>query len=207
MNIAKPALVVLVLIVAALAVGKIFWEQELKYTKPTPVPVGYSTIPVNKVLDLGIDSFRRSQKPRHLHFYNPHCPCSKFNKSHCTSLVNEYEGKIDFYIIIPSENDLESIREEFGPSVSVIADTDNKIADTCGVYSTPQAVLIDKQGKLYYRGNYNKARYCTDKSTNFAQLAIDSLLQNKAAPNFGLLSTTSYGCELDAKNWFYALSY
>ena len=72
MNRVKPALVVLMLLVAALAVGKIFWEQELKYTKPTPVPVGYSIIPVNMVLELGIDSFRKSQKPRHLHFYNPH---------------------------------------------------------------------------------------------------------------------------------------
>jgi thioredoxin-related protein len=206
MNIVKSAVVVLIFIAAILTVGKIFWEQELKYAKPTPLPEEYNTVPLNKVLDLELNSLQKSENPKHLHFYNPDCPCSKFNKSHYASLVNKYEDKIDFYIIIPSEDQLGSIKEEFGQSVSVIADTDSEIADKCGVYSTPQAVLIDKEGRLYYRGNYNKARYCTSKSTNFAQLAIDLLLENKPAPDFGALSTTAYGCELNAKNWFYTLT-
>lgn len=30
------------------------------------------------------------------------------------------------------------------------------IAISCGVYSTPQAVIIDGNGQLFFRGNYNK---------------------------------------------------
>jgi hypothetical protein len=66
----------------------------------------------------------------------------------------------------------------------------------CGVYSTPQAVIIDRNQKLYFRGNYNKSRYCTDKSSNFGQMAIDSILKNKAEPHMSELATIAYGCQL-----------
>lgn len=207
MNAVKPTLIVLILVAAIVAIGKIFWEQELKYTKPTPVPEGYRSVPIKTVVDLGFAAFRDSQKPKHLHFYNPDCPCSKFNLSHYSSLVQKYQGSIDFYVVIPSKDQLAGAKEEFGANVSVIADTDKHIARECGVYSTPQAVLIDKDGKLYYRGNYNKTRYCTNRSSNYAELAIESLLANKEVPEFGALATTAYGCELDTKSWFYALTY
>jgi hypothetical protein len=62
------------------------------------------------------------------------------------------------------------------------------------VYSTPQAVLFDGDNKLYYRGNYNKSRFCTDKQTNFAQMAIDSLLSNRTNLITDKAALKSYGC-------------
>ncbi len=59
-----------------------------------------------------------------------------------------------------------------------------------------QAALIDPDGRLYFRGNYNKSRYCTLKNSNFARMAIDSLLAGAPAPGLGELATKSYGCEL-----------
>ncbi len=73
---------------------------------------------------------------------------------------------------------------------------DPSIANACGVYSTPQAVLLDRQHKLYYRGNYNRSRYCTDVRTNYAQMAIDTLLANNSLPLFDASAFRSYGCQL-----------
>lgn len=206
MNLIKSAVIIFIFTAALLSIGKVFWEQELKYTKPTPVPKGHLSVPVNQVLDLDIDPFQKSAKPKHLHFFNPDCPCSKFNLSHFTSLVKEYSKEIDFYIVIPSDEHLNGVAEQFNNAIPVIADPDGKLANSCGVYSTPQAVIIDTNGKLYYRGNYNKARYCTNMSSNYAQLAINSLLAGKPAPHLGILSTTSYGCELGEKSWFSSFS-
>ncbi len=80
--------------------------------------------------------------------------------------------------------------------VPYLIDAEGEIAAKCGVYSTPQAVLIDSKSQLYYRGNYNRARYCTDRKSNYAQMVIDSLLAQKTAPDFGLNATQAYGCGL-----------
>jgi len=89
---------------------------------------------------------------------------------------------------------LEDVQDKFGLDIPIIFD--KEIAVSCGVYSTPQAVIIDPDNKLYYRGNYNKSRYCTLKSSNYAQMAIDSFLVNCTKPVFAESATKSYGCQL-----------
>jgi hypothetical protein len=80
--------------------------------------------------------------------------------------------------------------------VPVLVDKGEKLAKACGVYSTPQATIIQTDNKLYFRGNYNRSRYCTDKNSNFVQMALDSLIAFKAAPHFSALATQSYGCSI-----------
>lgn len=73
---------------------------------------------------------------------------------------------------------------------------DGTLAAAVGAYSTPQAAVLDADGHLAYRGNYNVTRYCRDRSTEFARLAIDSVLSGVAAPAFPAAATTAYGCPL-----------
>src|SRR5262249_46492721 len=42
-----------------------------------------------------------------------------------------------------------------------------------GVYSTPQAVLLDAKSHIVFRGNYNVSRYCTDPRTEFVRIALE----------------------------------
>ncbi len=74
---------------------------------------------------------------------------------------------------------------------------DGSIADSFGVYATPQAVIL-KDGKLIYRGNYNKARFCTDKDTYFPEIILDSLLNNKQLPIMSSAASKAYGCNLNS---------
>jgi hypothetical protein len=87
-----------------------------------------------------------------------------------------------------------------------VTDAHQKIAEACGVYSTPQAVIIDRDNKLFYRGNYNASRYCTSKATNFAELSLIALLNKRPAPVFSIAATQAYGCELSEEKSFVELS-
>lgn len=181
-------------------IAYLFWHEDWKYSLPTPVPKDYRPVKPGSLVMLE-DKIRSGNKPLFLHFFNPDCPCSRFNIPHFRSLVRKYGDRISFAAVIVSPDNghtAEAIRKKFDVDVPVLFDA--SIADSCGVYSTPQAVLLDKEHRLYYRGNYNKSRYCADKNTNFAQMAIDSLLGNRVAYAADAAALKSYGCSLPACN-------
>lgn len=173
-----------------------FWYNEWKYSLPTPVPQNYSNVKLGSHINLEgkIDA---GDKPVLIHFFNPDCPCSKFNIPHFKSLVKKYNGQMSFAVVVinkTSHYTAAEIKEKYDLDVPVTCDT--TIAATCGVYSTPQAVILDAGSNLYYRGNYNRSRYCTDKSSEFAQMAIDSLLNNNTRPLFSQYALKAYGCQI-----------
>ncbi len=192
----KISLVILVLTGITLAIGYLFYTQELQYWKPTPIPDGYVEVPIGITLE--VDEFQSGRK-KFIHFYNPDCPCSKFNFQSYKSLLNNYSEDFDCYAVIQESLDgIKSSNLDFLKklNVTLIADKKKQIATACGVYATPQIVLLDENNKLYYRGNYNQSRYCTSKVTSFAQIAIDSLLV-KSQFHFPQSAFTAYGCPLE----------
>ena len=179
-------------------ISYMFWHNEWKYTLPTPVPKNYTDVKIGTHIDLTNKLKAESGKPVFIHFFNPDCPCSKFNVPHFQSLIKKYGNEFTFAVVVFTKNKdytAQTIRDKFGLDVPVLFDT--TIAGACGVYSTPQAVIIDKEQKLYYRGNYNKSRFCSDKNSNYAQMAIDSLLQNDPHPTFNQNALQAYGCQLN----------
>lgn len=192
----RYAIVIVALSLILAAIGYIFWQNELKYSLPTPVPKNYAPLARGSRPDLSPELRAEAGKPLFIHFFNPNCPCSKFNIPHVRSLVKRYGDKISFAIVVLSDDKftVEQIQDRLDMEVPV--SFDKGIADACGVYSTPQAVLLDEHHDLYYRGNYNKSRYCTQKNSNYAQQAIDSMLANDTDPVFNQLALKAYGCEL-----------
>lgn len=180
------------LIIAFLAMGAIFWRQELKYQLPTPVPTDYKNVAHGASID---KTLLPPASAYFLHFYNPDCPCSRFNARHVKSLIRQFHDSVSMYIVVPSSQALTQAQREF-EGQNFIVDNTQAIAKACGVYATPQAVIIDHEGKLFYRGNYNRARYCTAKASNFAELSLVALLNKQPSPAFGWMATQSYGCEL-----------
>ncbi|MBA3683083.1 MAG: redoxin domain-containing protein [Bacteroidetes bacterium] len=194
----KKLFVYLSLALISLGIVVVFWKQELVYNLPTPQPCNYKPVEVGQALVIPYN-IEKKNKPLFLHFFNPECPCSRFNIKHFKALIRDYGKQVDFKVVIQSTDSTlsaDEIKDEFDLDVECILDRDKKIANSCGVYSTPQAVLTDVTGNLYYRGNYNKARYCTNKTSDFAQIAIDSLLKNSNKPIFSALATRPYGCTL-----------
>lgn len=192
----RKILVITWIIVLFGAIGALFWYNELQYQLPTPVPVNYKAVNPGELVKLNAKLKVDTTKPLFLHFFNPVCPCSRFNMKMFKSLVAQYGQKVNFVIVVISSHDYtaDEIREKFDLKIPVTFD--QSIATACGVYSTPQVALIDNKGKLYYRGNYNISRYCTDEKTNYAKQAINGLLANNTRLIFNKFALTSYGCRL-----------
>ena len=110
--------------------------------------------------------------------------------------MRQYGGQVKFVIVVMNNKyyTAKAIQEKFDLDVPVLFDAE--IATSCGVYSTPQAVLLDREHKLYYRGNYNSSRYCTDEKTSYAKIAIAGLLHDHARLIFSQLALRAYGCRL-----------
>jgi hypothetical protein len=174
----------------------LFWYNDWKYNLPTPVPANYHAVNQGQYISLPSTIKNDPGKPVFLHFFNPSCPCSRFNIPHFRSLVDQYDSSINFAIVVQSNKVFteKEIQQKFGVDIPVLSDT--SIAAACGVYSTPQAVIIDTNQHLFYRGNYNKTRYCADKKTEFAKIALEELLRGNLEATFDSLAVKAYGCQL-----------
>lgn len=193
----KKVIAIAVLLLTFTGISVLFWYSEWRYSLPTPIPAQYQAIATGTPIDISAKFSTKKNKPVFLHFFNPDCPCSRFNIPHFKELATTYGNQISFAVVVMTKDKdytEDYIRKKFGLTVPVLFDT--SLAHDCGVYSTPQAVLITADQKLYYRGNYNRSRYCTDKKSNYAQTAIDSLLANRQEPAFNNYALTAYGCSL-----------
>jgi hypothetical protein len=176
-------------------IAVIFWQQEYQYRLPAPVPANYQAVPVGQAVSVRGFS-HLPQGPLFLHFYNPDCPCSRFNARHLKSLIRQYGDSVRLFIVVPTREAKHKAVSEFGDGQDYLVDDQLQLAHAYGVYATPQAVLVDREGKLFYRGNYNKSRYCTTKATNYAELALVALLNHQNPPAFDFFATEAYGCSL-----------
>src|ERR1044071_3380234 len=137
----RKAAVILILTVIFCAIASLFWFNEWKYSLPTPVPKSYHEVKQGDSIHIKLAS--ENGKPVFLHFFNPGCPCSRFNIPHFTSLVKEYNAKINFAVVVMNKDSsytAEEIQDKFGIRVPILFD--KTIAVSCGVYSTPQAVIL-----------------------------------------------------------------
>jgi thiol-disulfide isomerase/thioredoxin len=196
----KKTITIVWLLVIFSGMAYIFWYTDWKYSLPTPVPKQYHPVGTGAFVDLGGKLAVSGDKPVFLHFFNPDCPCSRFNMPYFKSLVRKYGDKVSFGIVVLNNKDYtaKEIQNKF--DVDIPVSFDSTIAAACGVYSTPQAVLLDATRRLYYRGNYNRSRYCTDTRSNYAQMAIDSLFRNISRPVFSGFALKAYGCQLPVCN-------
>lgn len=182
-----------------------FWYQDWRYSLPTPRPPHLRETPLGTFIDIpmvtGIDLIHRSKRPVLLHFFNPDCPCSRFNIDHVRALHQQFADRVDFVAVLEGVH-ADQLRQQFARldfPLSVIVDTDRSLADSTGVYATPQAVILDRERRLHYCGNYNASRYCIAPQTEYARLALEDLLQETTtlAPRSAAASRP-YGCPLPA---------
>ncbi|HLQ37026.1 MAG TPA: redoxin family protein [Planctomycetota bacterium] len=193
-------------LVAALALllfaGVILWREDLRYSLPTPRPPALAQPAFGAQL-LAAPALAPLRpllrgRPLLLHFYNPDCPCSRFNVQHLQQLQRNYQDRVDFVAVLQSDDPAAAAATFAGLALAMpgLPDRGGAIAAAFGVYSTPQAVLLDAGGRLFFRGNYNSARYCIDRRTAFAQAAIERLLVGRPPPPDDPRAGVAYGCEL-----------
>ncbi|WP_340153758.1 hypothetical protein [uncultured Marivirga sp.] len=199
----RVALAGLLILSVLTGIGLIFWHQEWKFSKPTPIPAGYSSLQRGDSVSKNVLSSLEigEEDQAFIHFYNFDCPCSRFNIKEFQNLVIQYGSKVKFLAVLETvernESEIEEFREKYSLGIDIHLDREGVIASELGVYSTPQAVLIKNQ-QVYFSGNYNKARFCTTQNTKFASIALSAMVSDKEPPVFPELASIAYGCELPA---------
>ncbi|MDH5365916.1 MAG: hypothetical protein OEW67_02960 [Cyclobacteriaceae bacterium] len=186
-------------------IGYLFWTNELQYVTPTEKPKNYVEVKIMDKVNLEEAFKSPNKKPFFIHYYNPYCPCSKFNYNYYQELSLKYQDEFNMFLVIREmdKDVVDEIKRKIKTKATLIIDEGGTIAEQTGVYSTPQAVLLNSDYTLYFRGNYNRTRYCTVKNFNFAEMAMDSLLAGNPAPEFGFFSNTAYGCSLSKEREFH----
>ena len=176
-----------------------FWQFDLRYALPTPVPSHLHRLPLGAAVAAppAVARHLHADRPALLHFYNAECPCSRFNLDHLRALVRDFSARVDIVAVV--EGDDAAVVDDFlavGLGIPCVFDAGGAVAALCGVYSTPQAVVLAPGGRLFYRGNYNHKRFCAERHTEFARIALEALLAGRGLPLLPAAATTAYGCEL-----------
>ena len=87
------------------AIGAIFWYQDIQYSLPTPRPSAWHPVAVGTRIALPPDiealRARNPGKPLFMHFFNPSCPCSRFNVDHVRQLAAAFGQDVVFVACTP----------------------------------------------------------------------------------------------------------
>lgn len=196
MPVTKYVFTLLLLSVCFVSISWIFWEVDIQYRKPTPVPNDFQPVGQVHFSNLDIQLEDSDKNYTLIHFYNPDCPCSKFNLKHIKELQFKYGSKLNIVAVVPPWGDLKKAENQCKFMNQVLLDDDYQLAQTCGVYSTPQAVLFNPLGQMVYKGNYNLNRYCTNKETQFVRLALEQSLADEPSLTLAQQNLPAYGCSI-----------
>lgn len=186
-------------------IARAFWVTDWQYSLPTPRPEGLVQIPVGSrpPLPSVIAALRRQDRPLAINFANPKCPCTEFNLEQVRQLQQRFGGKVDFVTVLESRSDSAGAEKEFRSMhlrMPVVYDREGDVSAALGVYGTPQAAILDSRGRLYFRGNYNQSRYCTEESSEYVRLALIALAEGRALPALPAEATIAYGCPLPRRS-------
>ena len=98
------------------AIGWVFWQQDLQYARPTPRPANWHR-PANGAaiaLPASIAAIRAAHpgQPLLLHFFNPDCPCSRFNVDHVRDLQARFGRQVTFVAVL-AEGEATAMRRAY----------------------------------------------------------------------------------------------
>jgi hypothetical protein len=138
-----------------------------------------------------------------INFASATCPCTGFNLDHLRELQQRFAAKVDFVLVLESSADAAGEHDEFGSMhlhMPVVYDHGGEVSAGLGVYGTPQAAILDGHGRLYFRGNYNRSRFCTEESSEYVRIELKALTEDRALPTVPTEATITYGCPLSRRS-------
>ena len=194
-------------LVAALSIGLLAGQQEALAAK-NAAPIGQAapafTLPdVTTGDDVSLESHKG--KVVVLMFHSINCPYYKMHTDKgydrvFLPMVESYKDKDVVFIGInanknESTDKIKAYTEKHNINYTVLKDEGNKIADAYGAKVTPHVMVIDKEGKLRYRGGVEKASRnpanCGSSDTQYLAPVIDALLKGSEPP---YTETDPVGC-------------
>ena len=132
-----------------------------------------------------------SQKIWHVYvFIGEECPVCNYMGKPLQALADEYHDRVSFHAVFPLRKSTDSSAADFKMQYGLddfetLLDKDLGITRALGATVTPEAVITDDQGNVYYRGRINSAYYAPGKMKhsnikNDLDLALEALLSGKS---------------------------
>ena len=154
------------------------------------------TLKIQDSLDKLTGNANESNVPTVFNFWDPDCPCTRFNEAHVRDIMNAYQQQGIRFVIVPryeNETDKERTlllaRKTFGANALVT--TDDQMTLQQAVPSSPAVAVTDASGRLAYFGPYSVGAFCGPTGGAFVEKTLDSLLLNT---NPRTLNTVAFGC-------------
>jgi peroxiredoxin len=138
-----------------------------------------------------------------LFFILPDCPISNSYAPEIRRICTDYEKKkIAFFVVHPDPDvtlaQAKAHAKEYGYTFPVLRDPAHILVKKAGVTTAPEVAVLDKDGKVAYKGriddwwvDYGKRR--GEATRHDLRDALDAILRGAAVPH---PTTTAIGCPL-----------
>jgi peroxiredoxin len=126
------------------------------------------------------------------------CPVSNAYNDRMEKVYEDYQAKGINVIGINANNtepaaEVKSHAAEKGLKFAILKDDGNKIADRLGATRTPEAYVLDANGKLVYHGRIDNSQKMESITSNDLREALDEMLAGKAISKTG---GAAFGCSI-----------
>lgn len=133
-----------------------------------------------------------------VHFWNPDCPCSRFNEIHVKKIMSDYADKnIQFTIVVSgNDNEIREQRKLLAQKIfthKAVKDIRSDWPMNKGPASSPAVGVIDSDGELVYFGPYSLGARCAPDQGQFVEKILNRLDREKRLRK-KQLNTLAVGC-------------
>jgi hypothetical protein len=110
-----------------------------------------------------------------IHYFDPECPCTRFNTEHVLELMERYQASgVKFEVRVPNTAGLEKALKIFSAPVQIVEYAAAPVA-------SPAALVLDSAGLVHYIGPYSPGAVCSTRSGDFVSIVLDDLLEGRPA--------------------------
>ena len=115
-----------------------------------------------------------AQKVLHVSvFVAEECPVCNYMGKPVSTIASKYQDRVDFHAVFPFKNSnyktSQLFKEQYEMLIfETLLDKDHRITKQLGASVTPEAVITDDTGAVYYRGRINRAYYAPGKMKHSA---------------------------------------
>jgi peroxiredoxin len=136
-------------------------------------------------------------------FLGTECPLARLYAPRLARLVERYKSRgVQFFAINPHQSEVEAdlltFEREYKPSVRLLRDAGQIVADRCGATRTPEAVVLDRSRRIRYRGRiddqYTFDTHRSSPTCNDLESALNALL---AGEPIKTAEVAAEGCPID----------
>lgn len=136
-------------------------------------------------------------------FLSPECPLCQNYSNVLNSLHEKFKGYVNMYGIVPgsayNQKDIVGFASTYHIGFPLLTDADKKLSDYLKASITPEAILLDSNGQLIYKGAVDNLLEGLGKrrikaTNNYLEDAITATINHQAVT---VKTTKAVGCKIN----------